>query len=447
MISVDEALATILARFAPLPAEEQPLLDALGQVLSEDVTAPFDVPPLTNAAMDGYAVRAADTGGASDDRPVRLRVVEDLPAGRCATRTVESGSAIRIMTGAPLPTGADTVVQFELTGEGRGQARGDWVELFAPARAGTNIRLAGEDLRRGAVVLAAGTPLRPAEVGVLATMGRPTAPVHRRPRVAILSTGDELLQPGQRWSAGKIYDSNSFTLAAMVLRAGGVPVMLGAAPDRLDELIARVDRLVESAPRTEGGAPSREGSGSSTAGAASGTAGAASGTAGAASSPAGADLLVTSAGVSAGDYDVVKQALTSLGQVAFYQVRMRPGRPLAFGELRGVPLLGLPGNPVASAISFELFGRPAIRRMLGWRESARTEVEARFEGSVDNYDLRRSFYRVRLSREDGELVARLTGPQGSGILSSLALADGLMVIDEETRSVESGQTVRIWLLE
>jgi molybdopterin molybdotransferase len=205
--------------------------------------------------------------------------------------------------------------------------------------------------------------------------------------------------------AGKIYDANSFTLAAMVQRFGGLPLMLGAAPDRLDELIARVEGL------------------------------------------SGVDLLVTSAGVSAGDYDVVKQALTSVGEVAFYQVRMRPGRPLAFCQLGGVPLLGLPGNPVASAISFELFGRPAILKMLGWRSWTRPEVVARFEGSVDNYDLRRSFLRVRLSREDGALVARLTGPQGSGILSSLALADGLMVVPEETRRVASGDPARVWLLE
>jgi molybdopterin molybdotransferase len=405
VISVDEALATILGRFSPLPTEERPILESVGQALAEDVRAEFDVPPLTNAAMDGYAVRAADTLGADDATPVRLRVIEDLPAGRCATHAVEPGAAIRIMTGAPLPEGADTVVPFEQTGEGRGAPRGALVDVFAPTRSGTNIRLAGEDLRRGAIVLSAGTPIRPAQVGVLATMGRPRATVHRRPRVAVLSTGDELLQPGQPWSAGKIYDANSFTLAAMVERFGGVPLMLGAAPDRLDDLIARVDGL------------------------------------------SGVDLLVTSAGVSAGDYDVVKQALTRVGEVGFYQVRMRPGRPLAFGQLRGVPLLGLPGNPVASAISFELFGRPAILKMLGWREWARPEVVARFEGSIDNYDLRRSFYRVRLSREDGDLVARLTGPQGSGILSSLSLADGLMVVSEETRALGGGEAVRVWLLE
>jgi molybdopterin molybdotransferase len=257
--------------------------------------------------------------------------------------------------------------------------------------------------------------VRPAEVGLLATMGFSRARVHRRPRVAVLSTGDELLQPGQPWSAGKVYDANSFTLAAMVERCGGVPIRLGAAPDRLDDLVARVEGL--------GGGPSDE-------------------------RPDGpADLLVTSAGVSSGDYDVVRRAFASVGEVGFYQVRMRPGRPLAFGELRGVPLLGLPGNPVASAISFELFGRPAIRRMLGWRGWSRPEVIARFEGAVENPDRRRSYYRVRLSREDGEPVARLTGPQGSAILSSLALADGLMVVGEETGRVSSGDRVAVWLLE
>ena len=377
------------------------MLEAVGQVLAEDVVAPFDVPPLTNAAMDGYAVRSADTASATERQPVRLRVIEDLPAGRCASNEVAPGSAIRIMTGAPLPDGADTVVQFELTGEGRGESRRDAVSVYAPCPPATNIRQAGEDLRRGETVLSAGSPVRPAEVGVLATMGRTTAPVHRRPRVAILSTGDELLPPGEAWAPGKIYDANTFTLAAMTERAGGVPLLLGAAPDRVDDLVARVDALE------------------------------------------GVDLLVTSAGVSAGDYDVVKQALTALGQVDFYQVRMRPGRPLAFGELRGVPLLGLPGNPVASAVSFELFGRPAIRTMLGYRSWARPEVAATFDGSIDNYDRRRSFYRVKLA--DG--VARLTGPQGSGISRSLALADGLMVVSEETPTVESGDAVRVWLID
>jgi molybdopterin molybdotransferase len=406
VIGVDEALAAILARFEPLEPEERPILDALGQVLTRDVRADFDVPPLTNSAMDGYAVRAADIAAATDTRPVRLRVVEDLPAGRCAERPVEPGTAIRIMTGAPLPSGADTVVQFELTGEGRGQPRGQEVAIYQPARPGVNIRRAGEDLRRGATVLAAGTPIRPAEVGILATMGQAIATVHRRPRVAILSTGDEVLEPGTPLAPGKIYDANSYTVAAMVLRAGGQPIRLGIARDDVDDLVARVERLER------------------------------------------VDLLVTSAGVSVGDYDVVKQALNRAGEVTFYQVRMRPGRPLAFGHLGGVPLLGLPGNPVASAISFELFGRPAIARMLGRRSWERPEVEARLaDGSIDNYDARRSYYRVHVRREGDQQVARLTGPQGSGILSSLVRANGLMVVDEGTPSVSAGDPVTVRLLE
>ena len=401
MISVDDALAAVLARFTPLPPEDTPILSALGQVIAEDVVADFDVPPLTNAAMDGYAVRAQDTRGATADRPVRLRVIEDLPAGRCASQPVTPGTAIRIMTGAPLPDGADTVVQFELTGEGAGRPRGDEVEIHAEAKPRVNIRQAGEDLAAGRVTLPAGTLVRPGEVGLLATMGRASVRVHRRPRVAILSTGDEVLEPGQPLAPGKIYDANSFTIAAMVQRAGGVPLRLGVARDDVDELVRRVEQLER------------------------------------------ADLLVTSAGVSVGDYDVVKQALNRDGQVTFYQVQMRPGRPLAFGSLAGVPLLGLPGNPVASAISFELFGRPAIMRMLGRRGWERPAMRARFDGEIDNYDNRRSFYRVRV--EGG--VARLTGPQGSGILSSMAMANGLMVIPEEVRRVEPGDEVTIRLFE
>jgi molybdopterin molybdotransferase len=405
VIGVDEALAAILARFAPLPLERAPILDALGQVLAEDVRAEFDVPPLTNAAMDGYAVRARDTVGASDERPVRLRVVEDLAAGRVARRTVESGTAIRIMTGAPLPPGADTVVQFESTGEGRGEPRGEHVALYGAAAAGVNIRRAGEDLRRGEVILPCGTLVRPSEVGVLATMGKATAPVHRRPRVAILSTGDEILEPGQPLTPGKIYDANSFTLAAMVQRAGGVPIRLGIARDDVEDLVARIAQLER------------------------------------------VDLLVTSAGVSVGDYDVVKQALTRAGEVTFYQVAMRPGRPLAFGHLAGVPLLGLPGNPVASAISFELFGRPAVMTMLGRRSWDRPEVEATLESSIDNYDHRRSYYRVRLRRDGDRYLASLTGPQGSGILSSMANANGLMVVPETVDRAGPGDRVVVRLFD
>jgi molybdopterin molybdotransferase len=265
-----------------------------------------------------------------------------------------------------------------------------------------NIRQAGEDIVAGRVTLAAGTLVRPGEVGLLATMGRATVRVHRRPRVAILSTGDEVLEPGQPLAPGKIYDANSFTIAAMVQRAGGLPLRLGVAPDRVDELVRRVERLER------------------------------------------VDLLVTSAGVSVGDYDVVKQALNRDGQVTFYQVQMRPGRPLAFGALAGVPLLGLPGNPVASAISFELFGRPAVMRMLGRRSWERPEIAARFEGrAIDNYDSRRSFYRVRV--DNG--AAKLTGPQGSGILSSIAMANGLMVVPDRVRRVEPGDPVTVRLFE
>lgn len=405
MISVDEALAAILSRFAPLPTEEQPILDALGQSVAEDLRAGFNVPPLTNAAMDGYAVRAIDTASASAETPVRLRVIENLPAGRCAAHTVVSRTAIRIMTGAPLPEGADTVVPFEETDEARSGGQRDEVAIFSATPGGVNIRRAGEDLRQGDVILSAGTPIRPPEIGLLATMGRTVVPVHRRPRIAILSTGDELLEPGTSWTPGKIYDANSYTIAAMVQRAGGIPIRLGVARDDVDELLVRIRRLEQ------------------------------------------VDMLVTSAGVSVGDYDVVKQALAAAGEVTFYQVRMRPGRPLAFGQLGGVPLLGLPGNPVASAISFELFGRPAIMRMLGRTSWARPRLVARLEGSIHNYDRRRSFYRVRVERQGDDYVARLSGPQGSGILSTMARANGLMVIDEDTERASTGDRVRIDLLE
>ena len=420
MISVEEARARILARFAPLEAVSAPLHEALGQVLARDAVAGFDVPPLANTSMDGYAVRAADTAGASPSSPRLLRAVGYLPAGSVYGGEVGPGEAVRIMTGAPIPAGADAIVPFEETDEEEQAAR--WedaprpeVRIDVAARPGANVRPAGEDVRAGEVVLAAGTILGPSQIGVLASLGLGSAEVVRRPRVAVLSTGDELLRPGEPRRPGAIYDSNAFSLAAMVREIGGEPRVLGVAGDSVEALTARV----------------REGL-------------------------RGADLLVTSAGVSRGDFDVVKDVLAREGEVGFWTVRMRPGKPLAFGafeagegaERRTVPHLGLPGNPVSAMMTFELFGRPALYAMLGKPDAwERPRVRAVALERIARPDERRFYARAIVERgADGGYRARLTGPQGSGVLTSFALANGIAVVPEEIEAIEPGEECDVMLI-
>jgi molybdopterin molybdotransferase len=416
MIPVEEARARILSYFHQLQPEERPLLDALGQALAEDVRAEFSIPPLDNTAMDGYAVRAADTAGASEEHPVELRVIGELAAGYVYDGTVTPGTAVRIMTGAPMPAGADSIVPFEETDEtGRGvpskvgHVEGR-VKVFKAAEPGNNIRSAGEDVRAGEVVLPRGTVLRPAHIGVLASLGRATAPVIRRPVVAILSTGDEILAPGEPRSPGKIYDSNAYSLAALTLRFGAVPKLLGIARDTIDDLTAKIRAGLD------------------------------------------ADMLVTSAGVSRGDFDVVKEVLRREGRIDFWTVNMRPGKPLAFGTFtapdgRQVPHIGLPGNPVSSAITFELFGRPAIDKLMGRPIAERPTVEAITRDRIRMTDPRRFFARCVVTREDGRYYASLSGSQGSGVLTALARANGLAVVPEGHPDVQPGETVTVMMLD
>jgi len=415
MISVEEALERILALVPVLEPVEVPLLDALGQAVAEDVVSPLDIPPHDNTAMDGYAVCAADTAGASEASPVTLRVVGELAAGYVSDRSVEPGTAVRIMTGAPMPPGADAVVPFEETDEPAGHSFGafaksrDVVGILKAAQPGANIRRAAEDVRRGQPIIPKGTVLHPAQVGVLASLGMATVRVHRRPVVAILSTGDEVVAPGQPLRPGQIYDSNAWSISAMVLENGGIPRRLGIAKDTVDALTAKL----------------REG--------------------------LDADMLVTSAGVSRGDYDVVKDVLAKEGEVDFWTVRMRPGKPLAFGSFasggRRLPHIGLPGNPVSSMVSFELFGRPAIYKMLGRSDWPRPRVRAIADEPIENSDARRVYARAILThREDGRWHAALTGPQGSGILTSMAFANAFAIVPEDVPLVRPGDEVDCMLL-
>jgi len=416
VITVEEALERILSYVDVLEVEEKPLLEALGQVLAEDVASSINIPPLDNTAMDGYAVRAADTEGASPDSPVTLRVTGEVAAGYVFEGEVAAGSAVRIMTGAPIPAGADAVVPFEETDEpfDRAPQRSQHIEasvrVFKQALAGANIRRTGEDVREGQTVLERGVVLRPSELGVLASLGRATVNVVRRPVVAILSTGDELVAPGQPKPAAKIYDANAHSVAALVSRCGGLPRLLGIARDTVEELTAMIHEGLD------------------------------------------ADMLVTSAGVSRGDYDVVKEVLAREGNIDFWTVAMKPGKPLAFGCFekggRRVPHIGLPGNPVSSMVTFELFGRPALMKMMGKTDWRRPLVRAIAEERIVNRNDPRRFYARCIVRErDGRYYASLTGPQGSGMLTSMVHANALTVIPAEVDEVRPGEEIDVIMLD
>ncbi len=411
MISVEQARANILAHFKPLEPERVPILQALGRVLTEDVVSDLNVPPFANSAMDGYAVQAEDILGASQTNPVTLRVIADQAAGYEPTANVTSGTAIRIMTGAVLPPGADTVVRFEETSEAVGQkATGkdrDRVEILNAVERGGNVRAAGEDIRQGQVVLRRGTVIRSPEVGLLASVGYHEITVHRRPRVAILATGDELVGIDEPVTPGKIRNSNEYANAAAVLAAGGIPIQLGIARDNIEDLTRKLRAGLD----------------------------------------AHADLLLTSAGVSVGDYDIVKDVLNREGEMHFWQVAMKPGKPLAFGVIGGVPILGLPGNPVSANMSFEVFARPAILTMLGKTRFERPSVEAVLQERVENTAGRRNYIRVTLDKTPDGYVARTTGEQGSGVLMSLVKANGLLILPDTGPALKPGSRVRVYMLD
>ena len=402
VLSVEEAMERILATVRVLEPERVPILEALGRVLAEEVVADRNIPPLPNSAMDGYAVRAADVARV----PARLRVIAEAPAGRLCPVEVGPGSAVRIMTGAPIPTGADAVVPFEHTRvvqDSSCSTADEWIEVLRETRPGANVREAGEDVRAGQVVLTPGRVLRPQEIGMLAALGRTEVAVVRRPRVAILATGDEVVPPWETPGPGQIRDANSYTVAAQVRRYGGIPLILGVARD--EETLIREGVRRALAER--------------------------------------ADLIVTSGGVSIGDFDLVKQVLAAEGEMRFWSLNMKPGRPLAFGVVGGVPLVGLPGNPVSAMIATELFVRPAVLKMQGFTEWPWPELRARLADPIVRKDGRRHYLRVRLRETPGGWEATLTGDQGSGILNSLVQADGLAVIPEDVDHLPAGAEVRV----
>jgi molybdopterin molybdotransferase len=399
-ISLEAALTQILMSVAPTASEEISIDDALGRVLAEPAISTVDLPPWDNSAMDGFAVRSADIAAATRETPVSLKLVESVHAGAFPALPVGAREAIKIMTGAPLPARADSVVRVEHT-----EQAGDVVTVFSASDANRNIRPRGEDVRTGETVLPAGTMLRPGEIGLLASIGLARVEVHRRPLVAILSTGDELVDVNdfdQVRAGRKIVNSNSYALAAAVRAVGAEPLMLGIAHDDRSDLRVRL------------------------------------------TSGLSADVLVTSAGASVGEHDLVKDVLEELGaKTDFWRVRIRPGSPFSFARIGALPVFGLPGNPVSAVVTFEIMVKPALRRMLGRSALHSPVVTARLAAPVKTTTGLTQFMRVRLHREGGTLVATLTGPQGSGILSSVVKADGLMVVPEDVGEVAAGAEVKV----
>ncbi len=401
MYSVTEAQQIILSTVETLGTEKVGILDALGRILAEEVVARRDHPPWDNSAMDGVAVRSEDVQGASEGRrPVVLKLVEKVPAGELPTQPVGRGKAILIMTGAPIPSGADAVVRIEEV-----RRAGDEATIARPVKPGENIRVRGENVRANQVVLIPGTELRAAEVGMLATLGRSLVTVYRRPRVAILATGDELAELDEPLGDRKIYNSNSYTVFSQVQEAGGIPVLLGIAPDDPESLKGKVSEACL------------------------------------------ADVLIICGGVSMGDYDYVRPVLKELGaEFKFWRVKMRPGHPVVFGLLRDRPFFGLPGNPVSVMVAFEQFVRPLLRKLGGYGSYYLPVIEVRLAEPITNKPGRTHFVRALLSEEAGEMVVRATGPQGSGILHSMVKANALIILDEKMEKVEAGERVKVQLL-
>jgi molybdopterin molybdotransferase len=404
MLSVQEALQRILVHFQPVESETCPLERASGRILAEDMTAAADLPSFDNSSVDGFVLRAEE--GAAGRT---LRVTADLRAGETLNTPLRPGEAARIMTGAALPPGENAVIMVEDTDfndRGAGAPAPETVTLHKSVNAGENIRRRGDDLKQGDLVLQASARLRAQEIGLLAMLGLTRVSVHRRPRLALLSSGNELLPPGMPLPPGKIYESNSYVLSSLAAAAGAEVISLGTARDEEADIRSRLERAVE----------------------------------------ANADVIVSSAGVSVGAFDYVKSVVESQGTLDFWRVNMRPGKPLAFGKFRSVPFFGLPGNPVSTFVGFEVFVRPALERLCGLPARPRPVWKVRLAEEVRS-DGRESYLRAVVWDEEGVLTARLTGHQGSGNIFSLVRANALLIIPSGVKCVPAGLEINAWLLE
>ncbi len=408
LLNVDSALANILSDVKRLRPESVSLIDALDRVIADDIASPINLPPFDNSAMDGYAICHEDSSGANPDNPVALSVVMDIPAGSAPQTALTPGNAARIMTGAPTPPGATAVIAVEDTDDnwnrGEQSAPPARVSILKRAQRGENIRQAGENIAQGETIMPAGTLIRPAELGMLAAIGCAQVSVIRKPKVVILSSGDELVDVYQPLEPGKIRDTNSYTLAGLIRDAGGLPLRLPIAQDSLDSIRTLYRRALEIDP----------------------------------------DLIISTAGVSVGAADLVRVVMSELGDIDFWRINMRPGKPLAFGKMQGVPFFGLPGNPVSTMVTFEVLVRPALAKIAGRDFKCRT-VKATIDGDMRS-DGRRSYNRVTLSRANGGIIATSTGIQSSGALMSMVLADGLAIIPEGVTRLPSGSEVTVLLL-
>lgn len=408
LLSVHEARERIFSHLLPVTTETLPLVECSKRVLAQDIAAATDLPLFDNSSMDGFAVRAADVVNAAAASPRSLRVVADIPAGSQPTISLAQGEAARIMTGAPLPAGADSVVPVEDTdfdNRDAGTPAPREVQIFKSAKAGDNTRPRGMDIRAGEVVMHKGRVLKPQDLGLLAMLGIARVVLYRKPRVALFSSGDELLEVDAPLEFGKIRDSNSYTLAALIEDAGADVIRLGVARDNYDAVKALLEKAIELK----------------------------------------VDLILSSAGVSVGAFDFVKDVIESNGKMDFWRVNMRPGKPLAFGDYKDIPFVGLPGNPVSAFVGFEIFVRGAIGRLSGMETATRPTVRVRCEQQIDS-DGRESYLRARVREEDGILLARLTGHQGSGNLHSLVQANALLIIPAGVKCVPAGEEVNAWLL-
>ena len=401
MIQVQEALDKILCQIQFKGVERVPLGQALGRVLTEDVVSRINNPPLDNSAMDGYAVIAKDIQSATPENPVKLEMIEEIAAGYTAKGTLKPGQTMRIMTGAPIPPGADAVLMQEDT-----QKDGNAILCLDKADVAENIRRAGEDVKIGEGVIKKGTTLSPAHIGMLAVIGRSQIAVSQRPTVSILSTGDEILELDETPQGPQIFNSNGHMLAAQIKSAGGIPVYLGIAKDTEKDLMEKFEWALK------------------------------------------ADIVVSSGGVSVGDYDLVKSSLQKMGQdMLFWKVAMKPGKPLAFGRIGKTPIFGLPGNPVSSFVSFEQFVRPSLRKVLGCSDLSHKTVQAKLTRTINKKPGRLHFLSSIVSWTDGEYTVTPAGEQGSGILKSAANANGLLIFPLEAEEIKQGQEVAVQLLE
>ncbi len=408
MLSVREAQQRILAHFQPVETEPCPLDLASGRVLAAKISASGDLPPFDNSSVDGFAVRSADLAPASAPS-WSLRVAADIRAGEYSDAPLQPGECARIMTGAPLPPGADAVVMVEdtdFTDRNPGTAAPAKVVIHRQVRPGENIRRRGDDLHQGDRVLDAGTHLRAQEIGLLAMLGLAQVTVYRRPRLALLSSGDELLPLDAPLTPGKIHDANTHTLSALARGSGVEVISLGVAADTETDIRSRLERAVDEK----------------------------------------ADVIVASAGVSVGAFDYVKAVLESDGELGFWRVNMRPGKPLAFGKYGGVPFFGLPGNPVSAFVGFEVFVRPALERLSGLTVRPRPIWKVRLAEAIES-DGRESYLRAIVTEEGGRLTARLTGHQGSGNIFSLVRANALLIVPSGVKCVPADSEIDAWLLE